>query len=192
MGYVPIINQSFVAQGKQIPALPPPEWIPSMDDPPLGPPLGGQQPNFNLRNAYKPNDPSQTPLQFLYEAANCRIFYTYDDLLQIDNLWKRVYETVWGNITCVPGSTITSNNKISALANATVPFNSNFASNATNPFIGPGSLKPNSTISSSSTPSGSASATTSVPASVTTSGSSSLKASSVLFTVALGLLFAFA
>jgi hypothetical protein len=189
MSYVPLANQSLVAQGKQIPELPPLEWIPSMDNPPLGPPLGAESPNFNLRNAYKPNDPTQTPLQFIYEAANCRIFYTYDDLLQVDNLWKRVYQTTWGNFTCVPGSTINSNNGIPSLANATVPFNSKFASNATNPFNGPGSLKLNSTISGSPTPSGSPSATS---AKVPTNGSSSLRSSGIFFSATLGLLVAFA
>ena len=70
-GEAPQAKQIFEAQGKTFPALPSSEWLPSLGQPPLGPNLGSEVPNLNLRNAYKADDSTQTPIQFLYEAANC-------------------------------------------------------------------------------------------------------------------------
>lgn len=109
-----------------IPALP-------TDDPSLGQPFGSTSPPINGRNAYPSDSPNGPPLQFVYEAANCRLFYQFEDTLDITHLWKRVANVVWGNSTCVPGSTATTNNQFPLLANETVPYNPDVNSNATCP-----------------------------------------------------------
>lgn len=191
-GYIPLVNESFVAQGKPFPALPPAEWIPSLEDPPLGPALGEEVPNFNLRNAYKPNDASQTPTQFIYEAANCRLFYTASDLYDMAGLWRRVANVAWGNGTCVQGSTTTADGRLPKYANDTVPFSPSAVSNATNPFTGPGSLgyvAPGGNPSAPSS-SGAPNASSTGPATVLKSGGGrSFQLSSLLFTVVLVVLF---
>jgi hypothetical protein len=191
LSFASLLNETFTALGKQIPALPSPDWIPSGAQPPLGPSLGESAPSVNLRNAFNPDDASQTPLQFIYEAANCRLFYTYPDLQQVSSLWKRVYDTVWGNGTCVEGSTTSNNNIISKIANDTVPFSEKFLSNATNPFTGPGSLG-GASGSGSPTTSGTGSTTSSgAQATGTKNGSGRLVSSGILLCVGLGFGFAF-
>lgn len=60
--------------------------------------------SLNLRDQIRPNE--TTPLQFVYEAADCRIFYT---LLNVDNytkLWHDAANATWTTPSlCVQGST---------------------------------------------------------------------------------------
>ena len=65
----------------------------------------------NRRTAAETHTP---PLQFVYEAANCRLFYQFEDALDITHLWKYVAN--------VPGGTVTANNLFPLLANDTVPY----------------------------------------------------------------------
>lgn len=48
---------------------------------------------------------SQTPLEFVYEAADCRLFPTYESLFSPTPLWKLAVDAKWGNGSCVAGST---------------------------------------------------------------------------------------
>lgn len=50
----------------------------------------------NARNGYRRDDPTQTPLQFVYEPADCRILYTPDMLVDETAVWKTVRDSVWG------------------------------------------------------------------------------------------------
>ncbi|KAK4183954.1 peptidase S41 family protein [Podospora australis] len=52
-----------------------------------------------------------TPLQFLYQAANCRIFYTKEMLSNPDTVWKRATDATWTNPAkyCVHGSRVFDN-----------------------------------------------------------------------------------
>jgi hypothetical protein len=50
-------------------------------------------------------DQRNTPLEFVYEAADCKLFYTLDSLMTPMSMWKRVVDAKWGNGTCVTGST---------------------------------------------------------------------------------------
>jgi len=59
----------------------------------------------NFENNIREGDDSVTPLQFVYEAADCRFFYTADMILDQSLVWKRTYDLKWGNGTCVQGST---------------------------------------------------------------------------------------
>jgi hypothetical protein len=55
----------------------------------------------NLRNG----DASETPLEFVYEAADCKIFYTAEMVANVEETWKAAVTAKWGNGGCVPGST---------------------------------------------------------------------------------------
>ncbi|KAI8959426.1 hypothetical protein F5Y11DRAFT_368063 [Daldinia sp. FL1419] len=59
----------------------------------------------NLKNNFSPSD-SKTPLQFLYEPANCRFFYTYDMLSTPQLVWQYAVDASWTDPAryCVPGS----------------------------------------------------------------------------------------
>ncbi|KAH7073578.1 hypothetical protein BKA63DRAFT_36235 [Paraphoma chrysanthemicola] len=59
----------------------------------------------NSLNNQRMNDSTDTPLEFQYEAADCRLFYTTATYLDPVNMWKAVWEAKWGKGKCVPGST---------------------------------------------------------------------------------------
>lgn len=82
----------------------------------LNPTLGAQLPDrtnndlfitvaaFSIRDQIRQNEP--TPLQFLYEAADCRIFYTPSTVYNLTNLWNYAAEAAWSKPDlCVAGST---------------------------------------------------------------------------------------
>lgn len=58
--------------------------------------------SFNLRDQIRANE--SFPLQFAYEPADCRIFYTPETVSNFANLWLYVANVAWGNGTCVQGS----------------------------------------------------------------------------------------
>lgn len=60
--------------------------------------------NVNLRNAYQ-DDNSDLPLQFEYQAADCRLFYTYDNTMDPSTTWTSAKDAIWGDGGCVDGST---------------------------------------------------------------------------------------
>lgn len=108
-----------------IPTAPVASWIPpdAFADSPLGSKasllIGAR---INFRNAVRDSDASQTPLQFVYEPANCRLFYTIDDMYDMTALWGRVYNATWGGAPCVSGSTTNSAGTIPTLATDTVAY----------------------------------------------------------------------
>lgn len=67
----------------------------------------------NGRNAFRIGDTSNTPLQYVYEAADCRLWYTPEMLVSPVPLWERTAEVAFTNRTtgpfesqyCVAGST---------------------------------------------------------------------------------------
>jgi hypothetical protein len=59
----------------------------------------------NFRNAYHPGD--STPMQFLNETANCRLFFTPEMVLDPIRIWEKVADVMWaqgGEDLCVAGS----------------------------------------------------------------------------------------
>ncbi|KAH7391549.1 peptidase S41 family protein [Cadophora sp. MPI-SDFR-AT-0126] len=64
----------------------------------------------NGKNAFSATD-SQTPLQFLMQPANCRIFYTAQMLSSPELVWKRTVDATWTNPQqfCVEGSIVAMN-----------------------------------------------------------------------------------
>lgn len=57
----------------------------------------------NLLNQYGPGDDS-VPLQFVYEPADCRLFYTLENINEPATIWSTAARTYWGKGQCVPGS----------------------------------------------------------------------------------------
>ncbi|KAM3422157.1 hypothetical protein BST61_g2527 [Cercospora zeina] len=59
----------------------------------------------NARDGYRQNDTSKIPLQFQYEPADCRIFYTPQMTVDMTAQWKTVADTAFNGINhCVAGT----------------------------------------------------------------------------------------
>ena len=59
---------------------------------------------INLRDQIRKDQ--DTPLQFLYEAADCRIYFTPQTVWNFTNLWKYTVKAAWENPKlCIEGST---------------------------------------------------------------------------------------
>ena len=60
--------------------------------------------SINLRDQVRRNE--TTPLQFAYEAADCRIFYTPQTVYNMTALWQYAADAIWTTPSkCVQGST---------------------------------------------------------------------------------------
>jgi hypothetical protein len=61
----------------------------------------------NYRNSIREEDDSLTPLQYLYEAADCRLWYTRDVLVSQQALWQSIAAVAFEGEdgACVEGST---------------------------------------------------------------------------------------
>ena len=63
----------------------------------------------NARDGIRKGDTEETPLQFVYEKANCRIYYTPDMAVDQTAAWKTVADTAFNGIDhCVAGNYETS------------------------------------------------------------------------------------
>lgn len=62
----------------------------------------------NVRDNIRKGDAEQTPTQFIYEKADCRIFYEKEHVVDVTTLWKSVYDVVWGGAQCAEGGVSTS------------------------------------------------------------------------------------
>ncbi|EFE42182.1 hypothetical protein TRV_03097, partial [Trichophyton verrucosum HKI 0517] len=61
----------------------------------------------NFRNAVHPDDSSKTPLQFVSEPADCRLWTTTPMLFDMNEVWRTVYDAAWGDgSSCTPGSIV--------------------------------------------------------------------------------------
>lgn len=58
----------------------------------------------NLMNAFNPNN-DHIPLQFKYEAAECRRFFTLDNIRKPETMWASAADAMFHGGDCVPGST---------------------------------------------------------------------------------------
>lgn len=92
------------AANASIPLLTQAEWEKFNNSSPSMAPSFAWSGSVNLRNEYDPDD-DQTPLQFVYEAAECRLFYTLENYLQRDTVWQAAAKAVFGDLGCVKGST---------------------------------------------------------------------------------------
>ncbi|KAJ5811283.1 hypothetical protein N7474_007584 [Penicillium riverlandense] len=57
----------------------------------------------NYLNGYRPGQPHM-PLQFIYEAADCRLFYTHENFARPATSWAAAARAVWGHGRCVASS----------------------------------------------------------------------------------------
>ncbi|OCL04090.1 hypothetical protein AOQ84DRAFT_417072 [Glonium stellatum] len=61
-------------------------------------------PGANVRDGLRQNDTSGVPLQFRYEEADCRLFYTPEMTVDVTAIWKAVADARWGTDgKCVAG-----------------------------------------------------------------------------------------
>ncbi|PSN60256.1 hypothetical protein BS50DRAFT_604824 [Corynespora cassiicola Philippines] len=67
---------------------------------------GMSQSVINLRDNMRKNDDSGVPLEFQYEAADCRLFYTAGMVRDVQEVWKKTVDARWGDASqvCVEGS----------------------------------------------------------------------------------------
>jgi hypothetical protein len=59
----------------------------------------------NFRNAYV-NEDVRTPLQFLFEPADCRLFFKAENYVQPASLWLSAAKAMFGNGSCASGSAV--------------------------------------------------------------------------------------
>jgi len=57
----------------------------------------------NVRDGIREGDESQTPLQFVYEAADCRLWYTAEMTVDVTAIWEKVVDVTWNGDSCVVG-----------------------------------------------------------------------------------------
>lgn len=57
----------------------------------------------NARDGIAQGDTTETPLQFVYQAANCRIWYTAEMTYDITAMWEKAADVAWGGASCVVG-----------------------------------------------------------------------------------------
>lgn len=79
---------------------------------PLRREASGVAANVNFRDGLNPGDETQTPTQFLYEPADCRLFYTPEMTVDISESWRAVADIAWGEGTCVAGQGGTASRKV--------------------------------------------------------------------------------
>jgi hypothetical protein len=125
---IPTAQEIYAERGETFPNIP---SLPDINAPTLNSYLPGAR--FNLRNNYNDADTSDVPLQFVYEAANCRLFHTAEDLIDMTYLWTRVANVTWGTGTCVDGSSINSDGSMPSGSYDTVAFSADAISNVTLP-----------------------------------------------------------
>lgn len=62
-------------------------------------------PGANVRDGLRQNDTSGVPLQFRYEEADCRLYYTPEMTVDVTAIWKAAADARWGSGKCVGGQT---------------------------------------------------------------------------------------
>ncbi|KAE9370993.1 hypothetical protein N431DRAFT_441047 [Stipitochalara longipes BDJ] len=69
-------------------------------------PLKATLATFNSGNIIRSDDETNTPTQFLYDAADCRLFWTAENLLDVTTIWEKAADYRWGNGKCVQSSSL--------------------------------------------------------------------------------------
>ncbi|KAJ3941435.1 uncharacterized protein N0V96_008142 [Colletotrichum fioriniae] len=93
------------------------------------PPLAGLPTDtwtVNSANIYLDDDLDGVPVQFRYEAANCKLYYTWQTLTNMTNLWTAVANVKWNGAKCVPGSTTNDGDTMGGVPEYTDKVVSNF------------------------------------------------------------------
>jgi hypothetical protein len=58
----------------------------------------------DARDGIQQGDDTQTPSQFVYQAADCRIWYTAEMTVDVTAMWEKVVDVAWGGDKCVEGA----------------------------------------------------------------------------------------
>jgi hypothetical protein len=69
------------------------------------PPLRTPNTVVNEANMVPAGDPEGLPLEVTYEAANCKLFYSFESMVDVEKLWAQVADVAWKKGKCVEGST---------------------------------------------------------------------------------------
>ncbi|KAK1990798.1 hypothetical protein LX36DRAFT_591923 [Colletotrichum falcatum] len=67
--------------------------------------VGDDSSRLQSQDQIRKGDKTATPLQYIYEAADCRIFYTAESYADPVEAWKQVWSAYSDNSKCVEGST---------------------------------------------------------------------------------------
>ncbi|KAI6801156.1 beta-galactosidase [Hortaea werneckii] len=102
------------------------------------------QAGVNFRNNIRQGDDTLTPLQFIYEAADCRFFYTPEMYARQEAIWERVYQWAWGDEenVCIEGSSGRDSS-----SNGTSYYGTDLPDNAGNFFGGNNTIFPRDSLS---------------------------------------------
>jgi hypothetical protein len=87
---------------------------------PLGDPTAIGKYSLNMRDNIPQGDDSQTPLQFVFEPANCRIYYNFMTASHPHKLWEYVADVAWKGKQCAWGG-MDMNVTVGELGNSTGP-----------------------------------------------------------------------
>jgi Peptidase family S41 len=55
---------------------------------------------LNIRDGIRQGDETQTPLQYVWDPTDCRIWYEASFTVDVSALWKRVVDVTWGGAKC--------------------------------------------------------------------------------------------
>lgn len=66
---------------------------------------GDASSRLQSQDQVRKGDASATPLQYIYEASDCKIFYTPETYFDPDAAWKQAWDAFQDNSKCVKGST---------------------------------------------------------------------------------------
>lgn len=70
--------------------------------------------SLNVRDQIlRPNLEDGIPAQFIYEEADCRVYYEPSMISDVQSIWKRAADVAWGGAKCVVGS-LPSNETVTA------------------------------------------------------------------------------
>ncbi len=66
---------------------------------------GDESSRLQSQDQVRKGDASGTPLQYIYEASDCKIFYTAKTYADPDAAWKQAWDAFQDDSKCVEGST---------------------------------------------------------------------------------------
>ena len=71
----------------------------------------GNSGQVNVRDGLRQGDQDQTPLQFVYDGADCRLYYTAEMTIDVSAIWEKVADVAWDGDSCVVGGISSSAKK---------------------------------------------------------------------------------
>lgn len=76
------------------------------------PPLQTPMTVVNEASMVPADDLDGLPLEVTYEAANCKLFYSFESMVDVEKLWAQAAEVAWKKGKCVHGSTTRKDSRI--------------------------------------------------------------------------------